>query len=82
MLRMKKYKDPIKRSIRTLTIKSKGSVIGICCSQCDLVFEKKELLELHSYTHLKARLETVQASDKSEKGNFLLVILFVLYVIQ
>lgn len=76
---MKKYKEPIKRSIRTLTGKSKTGVIGICCSQCDLVFEKQELLQVHMYTHMSnvlcgdpltaGGLPVTQRTGESSTGN-------------
>ena len=76
MIRMKKYKEPIKRSIRMLTNKSKGGTIGICCSQCELVFENRELLDLHSYTHLPdAEPNVLQTSHEADTGNFILYIL-------
>lgn len=48
---MKKYKEPINRSIRALTNKSRSGATGIGCMDCDLVFEKQELLKLHMLTH-------------------------------
>lgn len=48
---MKKYKDPIKKSIRTLTNRSREAV-GISCSHCVLLFDNPDLLRLHELNHL------------------------------
>jgi hypothetical protein len=48
---MKKHKEPISRSIRALANKSRMGAIGIGCTECEVVFEKRELLKLHMLTH-------------------------------
>ena len=76
---MKKYKEPIKRSIRTLANKSRVGAIGICCSQCELLFERREVLQIHMLSHTtRVFNEELPFSQElmpnaTDSGNFLLV---------
>ncbi|ELU00380.1 hypothetical protein CAPTEDRAFT_221119 [Capitella teleta] len=51
--RMKKYREPIKRSIKTLYKRSAKDSGGNewVCTHCDLTFDNPSLLNLHTLTH-------------------------------
>jgi hypothetical protein len=68
---MKKYKEPINRSIKALTNKSRTGAIGIGCTECDVVFEKRELLKLHMITH-----QTLSTIGNEEQSSSLGLLLF------
>lgn len=49
---MKKYKEPIKRSIKTLYKKTRESGVNEwVCTHCSLTFDNPSLLNLHTLTH-------------------------------
>ena len=54
---MKKYQEPIKRSIRMLHRKQSKNLVGMgaaeewSCQHCDLTFENPIVLNLHTLTH-------------------------------
>lgn len=52
VVRLKKYKEPIKRSIKLLTMQklSMGAARSQC-PVCNLVFDMAALLEIHSLVH-------------------------------
>lgn len=50
--RMKKYREPIKRSIKTLFRQRKGAGPNEwVCTHCGLNFDNSSLLNLHTLTH-------------------------------